>query len=72
MGHGKGEWDGVGAVIKRALRTEQLVNPQRRLQNVEDCVHFFDATMAGQVPIRSAGMRLLLLPSHNLFLATTL
>lgn len=23
MGHGKGEWDGAGAIVKRALRTEQ-------------------------------------------------
>jgi hypothetical protein len=25
--YGKGEWDGVGAVVKRALRAQQLHNP---------------------------------------------
>lgn len=56
-GHGKGKWDGAGAVIKRALRNEQLVNPHRQLQNAADCVHFLDATMAGQVPTRRGGLR---------------
>lgn len=58
-GHGKGEWDGAGAVVKRALRSEQLLNPHRRLQTAEDCVHFLDATMAGAVPSRRGGMRFL-------------
>lgn len=57
-GHGKGEWDGAGAVVKRALRNEQLLNPHRRLQNAEDCVQFLDATMAGPVPTRGGGLRL--------------
>ena len=56
-GHRKGKWDGAGAVVKRALRNEQLLNPHRRLQNAEDCVLYLDATMAGPVLARSGGMR---------------
>lgn len=62
-GHGKGEWDGAGAVVKKALRSEQLLNPHRRLQNAADCVQFLDATMAGQVPERHGGIRLVELQS---------
>lgn len=62
-GHGKGEWDGAGAVVKRALRNEQLVNPHRRLQNAADCVQFLDATMAGQVPTRGGSIRFVALLS---------
>ena len=49
-GHGKGEWDGAGAVVKRALWAEQLLNPHRTLQNARDCVTFLDTTLVGQVP----------------------
>lgn len=49
-GHGKGEWDGAGAVVKRALRAEQLLNPQTTLRNARDCVTFLDASLAGEVP----------------------
>lgn len=56
-GHGKGEWDGAGAVVKRALRTEQLLNPQRRLQNAADCVDFLESSMGGQVASRYGGIR---------------
>lgn len=56
-GHGKGEWDGAGAVVKRALRSEQLMNPNRPLQNARDCVTFLDATMAGPVPVRNGHIR---------------
>ena len=38
--HGKGEWDGAGAVAKRALRVEQIRNPNRPLQNAEHVVQF--------------------------------
>lgn len=48
-GHGKGEWDGASAVVKRTLRSEQLLNPQRTLQNVDDCVTFLEATLGGEV-----------------------
>lgn len=56
-GHGKGEWDGAGAVVKRALRKEQLLNPQRTLQNAEQCFTFLNATLAGQVPNTGERMR---------------
>jgi hypothetical protein len=36
----EGGWDGVGAVVKRALRA-RLQNPQRRLQDASDVVQFF-------------------------------
>ena len=56
-GHGKGEWDGAGAIVKRALWNEQLLNHHRRLQNAADCVQFLDATMAGQVPTRVGSIK---------------
>ena len=37
-GHGKGEHDGAGAVIKRALTSEQLDNNGAKLQNAHDVV----------------------------------
>lgn len=41
-----GEWDGAGAVIKRALRIEQRLNPSRQLQNAKDCVEFLTETLS--------------------------
>lgn len=35
-----GEWDGAGAVVKRALRNEQLQHPDRPMQNAGHCVEF--------------------------------
>ena len=67
-GHGKGEWDGVGAVVKRALKSEHLLNPHRRLQSAEDCVQFLDATMAGQVLSQQGGIRFSLHPYCTVFL----
>lgn len=49
-GHGKGEWDGVGAVVKRTLRSEQLLNPATPLKNAQDCVTFLEQSLGGQVP----------------------
>jgi len=40
--HGKGEWDGVGAVVKRALATNQIQNPLRPLQNAIQVVQFLE------------------------------
>jgi hypothetical protein len=37
-GHGKGEHDGVGAMVKRALQAKQLNSHGHFLQNVEDVV----------------------------------
>lgn len=48
-GHGKGEWDGAGAVVKRALRQSQLHDTWRRMQNAHDVVCFLNETMAGSV-----------------------
>lgn len=48
-GHGKGEWDGAGAVVKRALRQSQLHDTWRRMQNAHDAVSFLNDTMAGRV-----------------------
>jgi len=50
MGHGKGEWDGVSVVVKRALRAEQLHNPQRRLQDASNVVQFLKEGMSFLAP----------------------
>jgi len=36
-------------VVKRSVRAEQLLNPQRMLQNTRDYVTFLDATLMGEV-----------------------
>jgi hypothetical protein len=40
--HGKGEWDGAGAMVKRALRAEQIQNPLQPLQNAVLVVEFLE------------------------------
>jgi hypothetical protein len=40
--HGKGEWDGAGVVVKKALRAEQIQNPLRPLQNATLVVEFLE------------------------------
>ncbi len=45
-----GKWDGVGAVLKRKLRQEQLHNPKRRLQHAKKVVSFLDEVLSTQVP----------------------
>jgi hypothetical protein len=37
---GKGEWDGAGVVVKRALSVEQIQNPLRPLENARQVVDF--------------------------------
>ena len=49
IGHGKGEWDGAGAVVKRALRNEQLHNPLRKLQDALGAVQFLEEKLSGFV-----------------------
>jgi hypothetical protein len=39
-GHGKGEVDGVGALMKREVRTEQMKPDGEKLQNAEEIVEF--------------------------------
>ena len=56
-GHGKGEWDGAGVVVKKTLRSEQLLNPHRSLRNAHDCVTFLNAVLAGEVPNTGDRMR---------------
>lgn len=48
--HGKGEWDGAGAVLKSKLCQEQIRNPGRRLQNVGDVVDFLRVALSSRVP----------------------
>jgi len=48
--HRKGEWDGAGAVVKRTLRSKQLLNPSTSLKNAQDCVTFLKKSLGGQVP----------------------
>ena len=45
-GHGKGEHDGAGAVIKRALTSEQLDNKGAKLQNAHDVVEWLTWKMS--------------------------
>ena len=44
-GHGKGEHDGAGAVVKRALTNEQLKSDGATLKNAGDVVRFLQETM---------------------------
>ena len=48
-GHGKGEHDGAGVVIKRHLTQEQLKPHFRKLQCAEDVVFFLRETMCDGV-----------------------
>jgi len=38
--HGKGEWNGAGVVVKRALAVVQIENPLRPLWNTTEVVDF--------------------------------
>ncbi len=49
-GHGKEEWDGVGAIVKRALKAKQLHNPQKKLQDANNVVEFFKKGMSSWAP----------------------
>jgi hypothetical protein len=40
LGHGKGEVDGAGALLKREIRMEQLEADGRKLQNAAEIVLF--------------------------------
>lgn len=44
-----GEWDGAGAVVKRALRNEQLRNPDKPMQNALHCVEFLRTRFTSRV-----------------------
>jgi hypothetical protein len=54
-GHGlvvffvSGEWDGAGAVVKRALRKHQLQHPEDELANAEQCVQFLKSRFSHRV-----------------------
>jgi hypothetical protein len=60
-GHGKGEVDGTGALLKREIRTEQLKSDGRKLQNATDIVQFLkDRSMwvhAGPRGVRSETLK---------------
>jgi hypothetical protein len=43
------EWDGARAMVKQELRNENFHNPERGLENVEDCVPFFSNIMSSHV-----------------------
>jgi hypothetical protein len=44
-----GEWDGAGAVVKRALRNEQLQHPERQMQNTTHCIEFLNSHFSSRV-----------------------
>jgi hypothetical protein len=46
IGNVSREWDGASAVLKRRLWWEQLQNPQRRLQCVEEVVSFLEECLS--------------------------
>lgn len=50
-----GEWDGAGAVVKRALRMEQIRNAERPLQNALQCVEFLKQGFSSRAPSSYAG-----------------
>ena len=45
-GHGKGEHDGAGAVINRALTAKQLDTNSSKLQNAHDAIEWLTWKMA--------------------------
>ena len=50
--HGKGEHDGCGAIIKRALYNNQLPCPYKKLQNSNDAITWLaSATQWGRVQL---------------------
>jgi hypothetical protein len=55
--HGKGEWDSVGVVVKRALKPKQLRYPQRRLQDAVDVLEFMKKIMFFWAPNTYEGSR---------------
>lgn len=44
-----GEWDGAGAVVKRALRQHQIQHPEDELANAHQCVEFLKAKFSHRV-----------------------
>jgi hypothetical protein len=44
-----GEWDGIGVVLKRRLKWEQLQNPKRKLQCAKEVVSFIEKILFTQV-----------------------
>lgn len=44
-----GEWDGAGAVVKRALRMHQIQHPEDELSNVQHCVDFLMSRLSHRV-----------------------
>ena len=52
-GHGKGEHNGVGAVIKRVVKSEQLDDKDAKLQNVHDVVEWLTWKMSNEGKNRS-------------------
>jgi hypothetical protein len=44
------EGDGARAMVKQELRNEKIHNPERRLENVEDCVPFLRNIVFSHVP----------------------
>ena len=46
MGHGKGEHDGAGACIKRALRRHQLNHESERFRDAKDVVEWCKSHMS--------------------------
>jgi hypothetical protein len=43
-----GEWDGAGAVVKRALRMHQIQHPKEELANAEQCVEFLHSSFTSR------------------------
>jgi hypothetical protein len=69
-GHGKGEVDGVGALLKREISTEQLKCDGRKLQNAADIVHFlkdrFMLAHVGPCGVRSETLKFFwLIPQYG-------
>jgi len=53
----KGNNDGDGTMVKRALCSKQLLNPYRTLHNAQDCVTFLNAALVGKIPSIGKSMR---------------
>ena len=65
MRHGKGERDGVGACVKRALRGYQMNHSASRLENSNDVVNWCKQNLSHEFNERMGNVRMFFLQYYN-------